>query len=774
MLSVDRTDEPAPACLSDERSAPARSALLELFTGNRETIAQTRVRFEGLAVDGPELGEALGRLFRNRCAFCETQTTTWPYRFRPTEEAGPSGQAPGQDEYRSHLYYTWLTNAWRNIYPICEGCRPTEPSLFPVNRKRTPLPTEDAIRLYVERPAGDWRGEIAESPVFVAPAGREDLRKHFAPLPDGILMPTDQRGEATVRHFNLNRPPLVEARRRALDDYFRRLLLARQRPDFDKIMDFAGLDFGGGWFLHLYQLARILGHGGGDRQVLSRQRIAAYFRDRAKRRDFQQRLQNARDELARDPEQIRRAKLRPSLAPAGTARPVRVALRNFKAIEELTLELPETSGRISSEGEPLAPCLIILGENAAGKSSILEAAALAISDEEVRADEAPLASGFMLDPMLMGAEGQSRPRPGSVTVDYDDGLQTKLAFDNNGFQSSFTLANVEPRIPVFAYGAYRMFLGHDEASASGVIRSLFEPDYVLVNPEEWLAEIRETPLFEEVIRALRYILGIGQAFDTIKVDEKTKRCVLVIKVERPGQTPIFTRTPLATVSSGFRAVLGMACDVMRNLVARQNRFSATLAKSRAVVLVDEIEAHLHPRWKLKIMQGLRDALPNVTFIVTTHDPLCLRGMDGGEVKVLLRAAKAFCAPDEPPTFVDQLEDLPPIGALTVEQLLTSDLFQLFTTDADTIETGLAGVGDLLAREQARRLEPGDDARLQKVRDQIGKDVAVSLPIGSTEVQRLVQEAVEQYLRERLRRPGGGLMALREETRRAIVDALKAL
>lgn len=552
MLSVDRNDEPAPACLSDERSAPARSALLDLFTGNRETVAQTRVRFEGLAVDGRDLEEALGRLFRNRCAFCETQTKTRPYRFRPTEEAGPSGQAPGDDEYRSHLYYTWLTNAWRNIYSICNDCRPTEPSLFPVNRKRTPLPTEQAIRLYVASPTGDWRGEIVESPVFVAPAGREDLRKHFAPLPDGYLMPTDQRGEATVRHFNLNRPQLVDARRSVLDEYFKQLLGARQKADFDRIMDFPALDFGGGWFLHLYQLARILGHGGGDRQVLSRQRIATYFRDRAKRRDFQQRLQDARFELARDPEQIRRAKLRPSLAPAGTARPVRLQLRNFKAIEALTLELPETSGRVSSEGEPLAPCLIILGENAAGKSSILEAVALAISDEDVRTDEAPPASSFMLDPQLMGAEAQSRPRPGSVTVDYEDGVQAQLHFDGDGFHTDLAQLGAEPRIPVFAYGAYRMFLSQDETSSSAVIRSLFEPDYVLVNPEEWLAEIRETPLFEEVIRALRYILGIGQAFETIKVNEKTNRCVLVIKVERPGQSPIFTHTPLATVPAARR------------------------------------------------------------------------------------------------------------------------------------------------------------------------------------------------------------------------------
>src|SRR3546814_7015536 len=94
--------------------------------------------------------------------------------------------------------------------------------------------------------------------------------------------------------------------------------------------------------------------------------------------------------------------------------------------------------------------------------------------------------------------------------------------------------------------------------------------------------------------------------------------------DRPGQVPISIRTPLSIVSSGFRSVLAMICDVMRGLLGTEDEKGSSLANARALVLVDEIEAHLHPRWKLRIMKGLREALPNVTFIVTTHDPLCLR------------------------------------------------------------------------------------------------------------------------------------------------------
>src|SRR3546814_15479912 len=120
---------------------------------------------------------------------------------------------------------------------------------------------------------------------------------------------------------------------------------------------------------------------------------------------------------------------------------------------------------------------------------------------------------------------------------------------------------------------------------------------------------------------------------------------------------------------------------MRGLVGTGDEKGSSLANARALVLVDEIEAHLHPRWKLRIMKGLREALPNVTFIVTTHDPLCLRGLGANEVMVLRRIQQDVRPNSEDlPYVVDSLIKIPSIDSLTIEQLLTSDLFQLFSTD----------------------------------------------------------------------------------------------
>ena len=92
-------------------------------------------------------------------------------------------------------------------------------------------------------------------------------------------------------------------------------------------------------------------------------------------------------------------------------------------------------------------------------------------------------------------------------------------------------------------------------------------------------------------------------------------------------------TPIDALSEGYRSVFVMTVDIIRELL---NYWDEILNGAQAVVLIDELETHLHPRWKMQVMTSLRKVLPRVQFIVTTHDPLCLRGMDDGEVVVLQR------------------------------------------------------------------------------------------------------------------------------------------
>jgi ABC-type glutathione transport system ATPase component len=248
--------------------------------------------------------------------------------------------------------------------------------------------------------------------------------------------------------------------------------------------------------------------------------------------------------------------------------------------------------------------------------------------------------------------------------------------------------------------------------------------------------------FNEVISALREVLSIEGEFDVIQRSHEKQECYIVTKT---GNTHI--RTPLNVASSGFRTVLAMVCDILQGLMDK--RLSSQFARfeeARGVVLIDEVETHLHPRWKMQIMGGLRRALPGVTFIATTHDPLCLRGMRNGEVIVMRRVVQAHNNHDHKENQkIEVRSDLPDITKMRVDQLLTSDFFQLSSTDEPEMEQQLAQIADLLAkRERKERL----DAFELEALNSFERDIASAMPVGTSEAHRIVQEAVALYLQER--------------------------
>ena len=112
--------------------------------------------------------------------------------------------------------------------------------------------------------------------------------------------------------------------------------------------------------------------------------------------------------------------------------------------------------------------------------------------------------------------------------------------------------------------------------------------------------------------------------------------------------------PLDRLSDGSQSVVALACDVLAVLL---NRWTDAAA-AEGIVVLDELGAHLHPRWRMRIVVGLRKLFPRVQFLVTTHDPLCLRGLEAGEVALIERLD------DEDRTVVVR-QDLPSVAGLRV-------------------------------------------------------------------------------------------------------------
>jgi hypothetical protein len=120
------------------------------------------------------------------------------------------------------------------------------------------------------------------------------------------------------------------------------------------------------------------------------------------------------------------------------------------------------------------------------------------------------------------------------------------------------------------------------------------------------------------------------------------------------------------LSAGYQDIFNLVADIVSGFPLRYS----DMQEAFGIVLLDELGVHLHPRWKMQIVASLKQTFPNVQFIVTTHDPLCLRGLDEEEVAVMIRDGEGVITRthfDRSPRY------------MRVDQLLTSGYFGLQST-----------------------------------------------------------------------------------------------
>jgi predicted ATP-binding protein involved in virulence len=94
--------------------------------------------------------------------------------------------------------------------------------------------------------------------------------------------------------------------------------------------------------------------------------------------------------------------------------------------------------------------------------------------------------------------------------------------------------------------------------------------------------------------------------------------------------------PLSSLSSGIRIAVGLVVDLASRLARANPHLGATalLAQAPGIVLVDEIDLHLHPTWQQRIVPQLRSVFPRVQFIVTTHSPQVLSTVDAENIRII--------------------------------------------------------------------------------------------------------------------------------------------
>lgn len=268
--------------------------------------------------------------------------------------------------------------------------------------------------------------------------------------------------------------------------------------------------------------------------------------------------------------------------------------------------------------------------------------------------------------------------------------------------------------------------------------SLFSDHTTLPNAEEWFlqadyAACRTSDSKKQHDRFARVkdvLIRLLPDIEDINVVEQNEDMLPRVEFETP-----YGRVRINQLGLGYRTMIAWTVDLASRLLRRYPNSPNPLAEP-AVVLVDEIDLHLHPQWQRNIIRFLSDRFPNTQFIVTAHSPLVVQAAADANL-VLLRREQVQNGQD----YVVIENNPAAVRNWRIDQILTSDLFGLESTRPPDLDAFLTERRDLLSKG---KLNDADKERLAELETRIGE-----LPVGETP-EEIEAMAISQRAAERLK------------------------
>ncbi len=619
----------------------------------------------------PDVVAALTEVFHGKCGYCETPLT--PIGASNVDHFRPTGDAIGLDGAIDHPAYWWQSYAWENLVLACHDCIRTKGSRFPVVGTRATNAAELA----------------SEEPLLLNPRDPRDAPDGLLIFADdGTVSAADKRGRVTIDVLGLGRARLVAARRDVASE-----VRAALRSPATRGAPALGAD------LPYLGLRRQLWATGTKDASLTAAPIATTTRKLTKTR-FDVRQQSKSANSLSDNVGSLGSSARYDYY-SGTRFIERIEVRNVRPVRSVNLDL-------SSSDAVTAPWTMLLGDNGSGKSSILQAVALALVGAEYRAR-----LGVRPDDLL-----RRGARSGSVRIWFTN-LADPVVLEFAKGASDFTGTAV-PKVLVLAFGATRLRAA-DEATSSpsdvSHVDNLFDARHELTNPNAWLLSLPDDT-FDTVTASLHGLLALEPH---VRIVRSRRNDQVYLQYGRQ-------RDPFRDLSDGYQSMLVLTCEVMRTMMSLWP--SPRLAEG--IVLLDEIGTHLHPRWKMRITSALRAVLPRVQFLVSTHEPLCLRGLEDGEITVINRndaGQVVTIIPEES------------VRGLRVDQLLTSEIFGLGSTQDPALD---ALYEEYYALRGVAAPSPEQRQRLGELEDELNR----LRQLGVTQRERMMLVTADQIIADR--------------------------
>ncbi|NNB93821.1 AAA family ATPase [Corallococcus exiguus] len=416
----------------------------------------------------------------------------------------------------------------------------------------------------------------------------------------------------------------------------------------------------------------------------------------------------------------------------------RISIRNFRGIEELDWELPPKA--------PRAGWHVFIGDNGVGKSSVLRAAALALVgweeapmlrlnwndwvrfgtssakihlrvETDPKADRLPDRS-TVKGPLRVGVDVLRHPKPRVVGSPQwrtrGAPPESNIWWSPHGWFSA-------------SYGPFRRFTGGDREweklleAQSRVARhlSIFGESVALTSGLKWLCELalleytpggrrKSSAAPVTVDKVITFVNQPGFLPHGMHIDEVTPHEVVFRNASK-------ARVPAENLSDGYRAVLSITFELLRQLSLAYPKLAlfdktGRIVSRPGVVMIDEVDAHLHPTWQREIGPWFCKHFPNIQFIVTTHSPLVCQAAESGTVFKL-----AAPGTDEESRFLTGLDRERLVFGNVLEAFGTGAFGLQRTTRSRTSQARVDELAGLNAKELTDGLTKKEMARQQELR-----------------------------------------------------------
>ncbi len=387
----------------------------------------------------------------------------------------------------------------------------------------------------------------------------------------------------------------------------------------------------------------------------------------------------------------------------------------------------ETIDLSSSEG--VKKWLVILGDNGSGKTTILRSIAMGLCDVTGAASLLQDTSGDWI------SWGKNEA---TIIIDFWNKrkkftIKTTIFKTESGGEAVSQLTEPSVDFPwkdIFTcgYGARRSIIGGrsptttDPYSPADALYTLFSYEWDLFSPELMFRRYAETKEEQkEICCWLDEVLMLEKGstkidFNGISISKNNKK------------------TYLGSLADGHVAIMTLVLDMLGwALLARKKKNKNKLS---AIILIDELEQHLHPTWKKYIIKKFHSVFENIQFITTSHSALCAIGTANVNNAVEICSIAYLKQEDSGSKIIDKI---PPPYSQRVDQVLTSFLFGLSTVSSDTKREAIHRYAGLQSQKRNNN-EEEEFQRLKKYLDQ-----TIGTP--ESEIEESIAKAVKKVIQD---------------------------